>query len=164
MDKRSYNWTITCYSAEMIKFDDTYMTYLAYQPETCPESGRKHYQGFICLKNAKTLSALLKLIGPHHLEVMKGTIDQNERYCSKARSKNGDFVEFGIKPTQGKRSDLIEVKKTALTKGMRGCVDETYNYQQLRTAEIYLKHREPCRNWKPFVLWIWGPSGSGNLR
>jgi hypothetical protein len=41
------------------------------------------------------------------LQEMKGTFKSNEVYCS----KEGELKEFGERPTQGKRTDLIEVKK-----------------------------------------------------
>jgi len=42
-----------------------------------------------------------------HIEKMKGNFAQNEKYCS----KEGKLIEFGERPKQGKRTDLIEVKK-----------------------------------------------------
>lgn len=67
------------------------------------ESGTPHLQGYIHLKNARTMKSLKKeLAQKFHFEIARGSCDENVRYCS----KEGDITEFGTKPKQGKRIDI----------------------------------------------------------
>jgi hypothetical protein len=89
------------------------LTYFAYGDEICPTSQRPHHQGFAYASTAMRFGAWVELL--NHIEensyidfqVMKGSFKSNTVYCS----KEGKLHEFGEPPTQGKRSDLIEVKK-----------------------------------------------------
>lgn len=68
-------------------------------------SGTPHLQGFVSLAGRSRLNPLKTLLGSdrYHLEVARGSAEQNRTYCS----KEGDFLEFGTSPVgQGKRSDL----------------------------------------------------------
>jgi len=83
--------------------------YLVYGNETAPTTGTPHIQGYVIFTVAKSLrQAKSALSGPHdapfHLEVARGTPQQNREYCI----KDGDFVEHGECPTvsQGRRTDL----------------------------------------------------------
>lgn len=53
-----------------------------YGKETCPETGRKHLQGFMQLKRAMRKTEL-KIPGNPHLKACRGNEEQNEEYCSK---------------------------------------------------------------------------------
>lgn len=68
------------------------------------EKGTPHLQGYVHLKNAKTLSAVKKMMPRAHLEPRKGTIDQAVDYCK----KEGDFEEFGVKPKTSKEKGEAE--------------------------------------------------------
>lgn len=65
-------------------------------------SGTVHLQGFCSFKQVQRFSAMKKLNGAVHWEVMKGTIDQAKRYCSKAetRVEGKPFIEWGDKPVR----------------------------------------------------------------
>lgn len=52
-------WCFTSYRVkEPITFDEGIMAYLCYGRETCPETGRRHLQGFICFKNRSTIAKI----------------------------------------------------------------------------------------------------------
>lgn len=88
------------------------------QLEICPETGKYHWQGFCVIKDKQTIKGMKKKYsGPHflgddrvHWEVMQGTIEQSEEYCSKEESRApGELpVTWGVKPRegQGARNDL----------------------------------------------------------
>jgi len=96
-----------------------------------------------------------------HIEAMKGTPSQAADYCK----KDGNFYEEGIIPTQGKRTDLEEIRELVKEgKGMREMVDTATSYQSIRSAELILKYKEQKRDWKPEVIWVCGASGTGKTR
>lgn len=87
--------------------------YMAVGRETCPSTQREHFQGFAYCKTAQRFPWWHKRLTPHHFEFCFGSLEQNERYCS----KQGQYQEFGIKPMgDGKRRDLSEVCDAIVTK------------------------------------------------
>lgn len=100
-------------SLEKLGGDRDQVKYLIYGQETAPTTGCVHYQGYVVFTNGKSLKAAKKKISPRcHLEVSKGSAEQNRKYCS----KDGIIKEFGDLPQQGKRSDLVAVQD-AIKKG-----------------------------------------------
>ena len=47
---------------------------------------------------------------------------------------------------------------------MRDIVPVAKSVQTVRMAEIHLKYFETKRNWKPEVIWCYGPTGSGKSK
>lgn len=80
--------------------------YVIFGREVCPTTSRRHLQGYLHLTAKGTMDYVKSLLGDDfrtiHLEPSKGTGFQNRKYCS----KDGDFEEYGICPSQGRRSDL----------------------------------------------------------
>jgi len=116
--------------------------YLVFQQEIAPTTGTPHIQGFVSLNTRKRLSGLKKLVGDRaHLEVARGTAQQNRDYCSKSESAIPEtFEEFGEIPEEkrGQRSDLDEFK-TAVKEGCR-------DRKRLREeySDIYAKYPRFC--------------------
>lgn len=82
--------------------------YLVYGRET-GLNGTPHLQGYFSLTQRKTFNQV-KAWFPNraHLEVARGTPQQNRTYCT----KDGQFEEFGTFPQpQGARSDLDRIKE-----------------------------------------------------
>lgn len=91
------------------------MRYLIFQQEI-GEEGTPHTQGFVSLKSRKTLNGIKKLVGDRaHVEVAKGSPDQNRSYCSKSKTAvDGTLEEYGEIPKgKGSRNDLEEFKEAA---------------------------------------------------
>lgn len=85
--------------------------YMIFEEETCPKTGRKHWQGALCLKNQRAFTSVVKDLAGWHLEVCKGTIEENIAYCS----KEGGQIELGERPSQGKRTDLDTLKDEVMS-------------------------------------------------
>lgn len=135
------------------------ITYVCFGKEKGVARKTKHLQGYIRF-TARTSFRNVKLLFPRcHLEAAKGSPQQNIKYCS----KDGRFKEFGLRPAQGSRKDLDEVRALAAEEGMRDVVAR-YNCQQIRVAEKYLTYNERQRRFKTEVTWIWGKSGIGKSR
>jgi len=130
--------------------------------EIAPETKTLHHQGYIMFKSSMSFNSVkAKLPTGSHIEVAKGSPQQNIAYCS----KESIFYEFGDRPKMGKRNDIIAVKEAiAEGHGMRHIIDLTNSYQSWRAAEFVLKYKERERNWKPVVKWYYGPSGSGKSK
>lgn len=84
--------------------------YLISGKEVCPTTLTPHIQGFVVFKFPKTLAQVIKLLKPAHVEVAKGSVDQNIAYCS----KEGQFVEFGEPPVSQERKGELERERWAL--------------------------------------------------
>lgn len=80
---------------------------IAYGKETCPTTGKIHNQAFIQMYKQTRYTAIQKMIkSKAHFEVMFGSIEQNENYCS----KENVYTKFGSFVSRGFRSDLHNIK------------------------------------------------------
>lgn len=155
-----------CYTAFGDSPPTIHCQYHAYGEETCPSTGRRHWQGFVYFSNARTFSAVRKLLAPHHVEACRGSLADNERYCS----KEGTYTEIGVKPSQGTRNDLRSVvdaiKDGTTTVGDIIMENPEYYHQYGRTLERAedLINRSRVRNFVTQGFWFWGPTGSGKSR
>lgn len=152
------------------------MDYLAYAEETCPTTGKIHYQAFAYATRAKRLSGWKKVFKGAHIEEMRGTFRENEKYCS----KQGVLVEFGQKPMEnGKRRTLHdlceEVREGASqSKPLSQIVSETENkatfvqfhsgIKTLYAMEVTERLRKTPRSMAPEVIYIHGKPGCGKTR
>lgn len=87
--------------------------YLVVGRERGDESGRLHLQGFFISKQPVRVAAVKKWGGMWskvHLDkrYKDSTNEEAAAYCK----KDGDFKEFGVMQTQGKRNDLDAVKQS----------------------------------------------------
>ena len=76
---------------------------MAYSLETCPTTGKEHYQGFAFAKTPMKLGGWKKLFKIAHIEPV---FNKNEAYCS----KEGKVIEFGDRPQQGQRNDMVTLR------------------------------------------------------
>lgn len=143
---------------EYLKLD---VQYIILGVEVCPETKKKHLQGYCELRGKKTMSSIKSMFEDNglHIERRKGTQVQAIEYCKKDK----EWVESGIKKHQGIRSDLDGIREMAIHEGMRAVV-EVGSYQQIKVAEKYLEYNEEPRDWKPEVIWIFGASNTGKSR
>lgn len=136
-------------------------TYYVIGLETCPTTGRQHNQGFVHFSNARSYKAVCKLLPAVHVEPAKGTIQEASEYCK----KENNYKEQGVCPSQGKRTDLDEIREILKnTNSMARVVEVAKSYQSVKMAEQILKYSEKPRTWKPEVHWYWGPTGTGKSR
>jgi len=135
--------------------------YYIFGEEVCPDTGRNHLQCYAYFKNARSLKSVNKMIPDVRLRIANGSPQENYVYCS----KEGKFHEKGICPQQGKRTDLDEIREIIKeTNSMAKVVEVATSYQSVKMAEQILKYHEKPRNFKPEVIWLWGPTGTGKTR
>lgn len=137
------------------------ITYIIFGKEVS-ESGTRHLQGFLYFKNPKESSWLKKHISRRiHFEEMKGTPEQNQKYCS----KDGDYTECGEIPKgQGFRADLEGV--IISVKAGRSILDiaNDHPFEMIKFNKGILSWRamlQKPRTTKTKIMWFWGPTGSG---
>lgn len=80
------------------------------QLERAPDTGRLHIQGFVVFPKNMRLAALKKLSATAHWELMRGTVEESEAYCSKEESRAAGYAPrtWGVRPVsnQGARTDI----------------------------------------------------------
>lgn len=151
--------------------------FFAFSKEVAPTTGTPHLQGFLLFKKERLLSAVIKDFSRSeswknsHLEVMHGTLQQNQQYCSK-QSKLivlcGDVLPPEPKDVSDHSNDFAD----ALRLVQSGDIDNVRS----KYPEIYLRyysalHREADRCAPPppkpkprerlLNFWIYGKTGTG---
>lgn len=124
------------------------------------ESGTPHLQGFITFGKAMRLAGVRKLHGRAHWEIAKGTSKQAADYCK----KDGDFIEYGEVPSQGKRNDLSEAIAVLKSNGLKASAEahpEVFVKYSRGLRDLSLMLGSPYNHDEVRGLWIWGPPGSG---
>lgn len=112
-----YNYCFTSFNDESpaISFKDDVHRYLLVGDETCPRTGRHHWQCYVqYLKKARKASVLKDFPGlaSDAVQQCKGSFEQNYTYCT----KSGEFVEFGVpNKTPGQRNDLLAAVDASAT-------------------------------------------------
>lgn len=129
------------------------------------EEGTPHLQGFFQFASVKSLKQIKTLAPRAHWEATQGSIDQNVAYCS----KEGDFVECGIRPKSQKAKGDGEIKRyeDAIEACKRGCLEDI-------PADLLTRHYSTYKKMKaefqvaPVPLygelqnqWLVGPPGCG---
>lgn len=139
--------------------------FLAYQPEVCPKTGRKHLQGYVQFKDKRRLSALKKLQNEVHWEVRKGTHKQALAYVRKedTRMDGALPVQEGEPVEQGGVGQL----QADLAAGMsrQEVIDEHFGlylrYPRAIDTIISMNDKPRDGNTPVFTTVLWGPPGTG---
>jgi len=165
---RHYVFTINNYTqGDLERLDAVPCTYLVYGKEV-GESGTPHLQGFICWKDAKTISAASKIIPRAFLEVKRGTFEQAANYCKKENA----FTERGELPMDQKRKGEMAQEhyrelRIAAEEGRFDDIDEKVRFNQIKLIEHHhmaaLKRRQ-LSDTTTQNLWYWGSTGTGKSR
>jgi len=143
MTKRFYNWCFT--SFDLTEFEELPKgaTYLIYGRKVCPKTEKKHLQGYIEFETAKQITALKEIFGEGvHCEKRLGTQDQAIDYCK----KEGDWIEFGERKKQGKRTNLDEERELVL-EGASDSQIETENDDSNEKTNKMSKGEMAIQNW-----------------
>lgn len=100
-------------------------------------TGTPHLQGYVQLKEGKTIKAFQKILKNAGLRVSvivaRGNWQQNNKYCT----KDGNAIEWGTPKKQGKRNDIHELYE-AIKSGK-----DDYYLQENHTI-AYTKYYKAC--------------------
>ena len=159
---RSRTWTFTLNNY----VDASIPQILASNPKYCVigkevgASGTQHLQGYIVFEHKKSLKQLQLLIPRGHMEISKGTAQENFVYCS----KDGDFVEHGVRPLTSKE------------KGSKAAAVHAEHWELARQGDFLLLPPAQIKTWEyihskygaspsdlPVLknIWIHGVTGCG---
>lgn len=150
---------------EMMKREDA-PQWIGWGLETCPSTGKLHHQGYMWFATQReSYKNTAKILGKCWVDQCKGTPEHNDVYCR----KDGDFHEWGVRPTQGKRTDLTELKQRVVDGESVDAIvlEDPMAYHQYgrtlnRIEDIALRKRK--RTWMTQGEWIWGPTGTGKSK
>lgn len=145
------------------------LVFYTFQEEKAPDTGRRHFQGYIRLTGNREAAFVKKIFSGYehvHIELCKGNEEQNIKYCSKEASRVDGPWEYGEKAVAGKRNDIALAKEIVSDGGgMKDVISADINsYQAIKCAELLLKYVEKPRDFKPDVRWYHGSTGSGKTR
>ncbi|UOK21042.1 replication associated protein [Chifec virus UA13_111] len=153
----------THYGDEPIQRPGELVQWIGWGRETCPTTGRTHYQGAVYLSKKSTVTAVRKLFTGDHVELCKGDFEHNLAYIT----KEGELVEHGERPRPGERLDLSGAVR-AIVEG-RTSVDQividnpTLHARAARTLDRAeeICSRKRRRTEQTTICWIYGPTGTG---
>lgn len=142
--------------------------YIIMGREICPETKRQHFQSYVYFKDPKTLTACANILEKHfgkrpHVKLCNGNLEQNFTYCTKDK----DYYEYGTKPSQGKRNDLIAIKEEILAQELTcdeiACNNPILYHQYGRTLNKLedIALRKNFRTEMTKGIWYYGPTGVG---
>lgn len=167
-DIRGRRWCFTSFDTKHEpEFDDDWMSYLVFQLESAPGTGRLHWQGFIVCNQTVRLKRLINWHEGHY-EKARGNNRQNRAYCTKEDSRApGELPrEYGRMPEgQGSRTDIAEFRDAIF----EGKTDMELLLEWPTTMSRHPKFVGTCRQAKtqsmvrpePIVYWVYGSSGLG---
>lgn len=126
-------------------------------------NGTPHLQGYAIFTKSVRLSALKKKLPSAHFEPKRGSTDQAIAYCRKESTRVDGPWEYGKRPKQGKRSDLLAVKATIDSGADEKAIAEAHfvSYVKYRRNLIeYQRLVTPQRNFKSIVTVFYGSTGT----
>ena len=124
------------------------------------ESGTPHLQGYGILLKQIRFNSFKKQFPRFHIESRKGNHEQAAAYCK----KDGDFIEIGNPPKQGKRTDLLDAITTLKESGIQAVAEDhpqTYVKYSRGLRDLSLMLEQPYEHKSVRGIWLYGPPGTG---
>lgn len=128
------------------------------------ESGTLHAQGYVVFKSGKTFASVKKILPGANIQARRGTDEQAWEYASKEDTRVGVGETFGVRLEQGKRNDLLVVKRK-LDEGtsMKDIAQEHFKEfcRYERSFRAYKRLVQSPTKPTTDVCLIYGPTGTG---
>lgn len=168
-------FAVTWYDLEAAKAyrpDPAVVKYFRGQIEKCPETGRKHFQGYIEVAKSCRFTKIKKILNANdvHVEPAGGSAAENRAYTSKEESRlepedpDAFDTEFGKALAQGARTDLLAFKDRivggATNLEVADEFPDLYVKYHDKIEKIRYDHSKP-RTTAPTVHVLWGETGAG---
>lgn len=139
--------------------------YIIFQLEV-GENGTPHYQGTIIFKEAKSFASVKKLLPKCHLE-KTADLQASIEYCEKPEGRLDGPWSSGDRPSQGQRSDLLEVRDlvkqgASLKRIAEECPITFIKFH--KGIEAYRTQMATSRSWMTELHIYCGATGTGKTR
>lgn len=162
---RGRRWALTFYEKPDFVLDTDKVRYFIAGEETCPDTGRTHWQSYIEFFNPQRLNGVKSLVDDQkvHAEIAKGTALQNRTYCS----KDGNiYREEGTMSAQGKRNDLVALRTHFKeSKDVRAAIEDDNLIHHVakfpRLVNTLSLMYSVERSWTTELYVYYGPPGTG---
>lgn len=144
--------------------------YWIYQVEECPNTQRRHLQGYIEFSKQLGMNQIKALLGSRsvHLEKRRGTAKQAADYCRKEDSRLEGPWEHGTISGQGKRTDLDHVREMIKEGASMLAIADEHFGSYCRYEKSFDNYRDMLERKKqkkvPEVHVLWGDAGTGKTR
>lgn len=169
------NYCFTSFLERCPVFNPDKEVYLIFQKEICPETKKKHWQGFVKFKAQTSFRYAQELLGDTtcHLENARDA-QASVAYCSKTETRclepNCGPFEFGDKSKvvkERQRTDL-DLVKVDLDAGMQDSQLSDRHFSAWcrynRSFSLYRNLKDTPRDFKSFVIILSGPTGIGKTK
>lgn len=117
--------------------------------EEIGESGTPHLQGYLQLTKPQTISAFQKKLQKLGIKcalfIAKGTLEQNETYCTK---EDGTIHEWGTPKAAGTRTDLADIRDMIKEEKTDEDILAEYPGDWFRYRKSFNAYRKICENKK----------------
>lgn len=162
-------WCLTIWDEVPPQFDEGWMRYLLCGRETCPNTGRLHWQSYLETQKRLTRESVIQRLQCEihpFVAPSAGDADKNQIYCT----KDGEYLEDGLPFLPGERSDLGDtidaIIEGTTTVGQLLRERPHIVHQYGRTLELAVNERNASfrRDGPPTVYWYWGPTGTGKSK
>ena len=157
---------------------DPFTRFFICQPEQCPDTGKLHVQFYVEFLAPKSMSAAKAIVGQSkaspHIEVCKGTQQQNIDYVTKDESNvREEYPElnlrFGTPAKAGNRSDIHDIGDDLISgkRSLARIVQENpgmYIKYAANLERLQQRLSRPRKLSPKKVLWFHGPTGTGKTK
>lgn len=146
--------------------DTVVCRYIIYQEEICPETERRHIQGYVYFENAKTLVRVRRIFVGADIRVAHRSPKINKEYCTKleSRREGGRARERGDFPTPGARHDIVVAREDIEAGLSNKEMFIKYGLLWAQYSRVLKEYRadmiEPRDFWTVTTV-LWGPTGIG---
>lgn len=162
--KRSRGWLFTIFSLDRDTVPDWPDSTYAISGRETTKSGRFHWQCYAHWDTLKSFEQVKEIHPGAHCTAARGTPQHNRVYCS----KDGDFVETGDVPQQGKRSDIAHVAGMLAGGADAAKIAAIHPGHVLRLHGRFQAYRDiidpPKREREVTTHVFWGETGVGKTR
>ncbi len=167
---RKRHWCFTSFLDGLpVEFGVNVVRYLIYQHEECPETKKRHIQGYVEFFDNKRIGQVKAVLGECHLEFRRGSRTEARDYCRKTETAiAGTQIEFGEwREDVSRKRSLLDMLRADIT------VDQLIE----EAPDVYVRyHRgihklyghklaKKAKNWRPVVITtLIGATGVGKTR
>lgn len=146
-----------------------WLTYCCWQLELGHENNVLHYQGYLECSGKKSMKQVHAVPGFERaaLQVRRGTQDQAVSYATKSDTRIDGPWTHGECKEQGKRSDLLAIKRRIDEGGSKGDLWDSHFGSMTRYHKAFAEYKRvkaPRRDFLTKFICIIGPSGCGKSR